>query len=260
MGVRYNAEKKKIGMYYSTPIFSFRCKCHLCSGWFEVQTDPQNTRYVVISGARRKEEDWDPAENGGFGVIDTDSKIEPVDPLAALEKTTDAQTHATKVQAPRLEQLEDLSAHYNEDPYAHSQRMRKRFRAEKKVEQTRAEADKSLKEKYGLPAELALERADDPGAAAEARDEWARGRAARAGENTGRKRKLALEAPVLPAPPRRGASASTESAASSLRARILSNSARRTAAGAGGVDALLTPPTSRKGTGGLAAGITLRRS
>ena len=41
MGVRYNAEKKKIGKYYSTPIFSFRCKCHLCSGWFEIQTDPQ---------------------------------------------------------------------------------------------------------------------------------------------------------------------------------------------------------------------------
>ncbi len=91
MGVRYNAEKKKIGMYYSTPIFSFRCKCHLCSGWFEIQTDPQvrpfvplcptwvtlaltrylmqNTRYVVVSGARRKEEDWDPAENGGFAVL-----------------------------------------------------------------------------------------------------------------------------------------------------------------------------------------------
>jgi hypothetical protein len=29
----------------------------------------QNTRYVVVSGARRKEEDWDPAENGGFAVI-----------------------------------------------------------------------------------------------------------------------------------------------------------------------------------------------
>ena len=28
----------------------------------------QNTRYVVVSGARRKEEDWDPAENGGFAV------------------------------------------------------------------------------------------------------------------------------------------------------------------------------------------------
>ncbi|KAH9068211.1 DUF572-domain-containing protein [Lactarius deliciosus] len=267
MGVRYNAEKKKIGMYYSTPMFSFRCKCHLCSGWFEIQTDPQNTRYVVVSGARRKEEDWDPAENGGFAVHDTEGKTEPVDPLAALEKTTDAQTHATKVQAPRLEQLEDLSAHYNEDPYAHSQRARKRFRAEKKVEQARAEADTRLKEKYGLPAELALERADDAGTAAEARDEWARSRAERTVDDARRKRKLALEAPVLPpAPPRRSSLASSEpapptsGAAASLRARLLSNSARRSAAGSS--TGAFLPATSRKGAGGvgLAAGITLRKT
>src|SRR6201996_4533646 len=48
MGVRYNAEKKKIGMYYSTPIFSFRCKCHLCSGWFEIKTDPQVRPYALL--------------------------------------------------------------------------------------------------------------------------------------------------------------------------------------------------------------------
>jgi coiled-coil domain-containing protein 130 len=29
MGVRYNAEKKKVGMYYTTPIYQFRMKCHL---------------------------------------------------------------------------------------------------------------------------------------------------------------------------------------------------------------------------------------
>ena len=125
------------------------------------------------------------------------------------------------------------------------------------MEQARIEADKSLKEKYGLPPELALERADDPGITAEARDEWAKGLAARAEENTSRKRKLALEAPVL-APSRWGASTSTESATSSLRTRILSNSARRTtAAGASAID----PPSSRKGTSsGLAAGIALRKS
>ena len=41
MGVRYNAEKRKVGNYYSTPIYAFRCKCHLCDGWFEIQTDPK---------------------------------------------------------------------------------------------------------------------------------------------------------------------------------------------------------------------------
>jgi hypothetical protein len=30
-----------VGNYYSTPIYAFRCKCHLCSGWFEFRTDPQ---------------------------------------------------------------------------------------------------------------------------------------------------------------------------------------------------------------------------
>lgn len=28
----------------------------------------QNTRYVVESGARQKDEEWDPEENGGFAI------------------------------------------------------------------------------------------------------------------------------------------------------------------------------------------------
>ena len=109
--------------------------------WYHLQ----NTRCIVVSSARRKEEDWDEAENGGFAAIGphiyafyvalshlgalhpvsstgTDSKTESVDPLSALEKTAEAQAHTTKVQAPCLEQLEDLSAHYNDDPHTHSQR------------------------------------------------------------------------------------------------------------------------------------------
>lgn len=37
---RYNAEKSKVGMYYTTPVYKFRMKCHLCSSHFEMQTDP----------------------------------------------------------------------------------------------------------------------------------------------------------------------------------------------------------------------------
>ena len=29
MGVRYNAEKQRVGEYYTTPILEFRMKCHL---------------------------------------------------------------------------------------------------------------------------------------------------------------------------------------------------------------------------------------
>ncbi|KAF8638704.1 hypothetical protein AX17_001999 [Amanita inopinata Kibby_2008] len=175
MGVRYNAEKKKIGNYYSTPIYSFRCKCHLCDGWFEIQTDPKNTQYVVTSGARRKEEDWNPEENGGFASYDTDAQAKSSDPLATLEKSTEAQNHLTKVQMPRLGELQHVSEHYNADPYTHSLRARKRFREEKKIEKKEQKLDDQLKGKYGLPTSLTL-IADDEMSRQEAHDAWERGR------------------------------------------------------------------------------------
>jgi len=32
-GVRYNAQKKQIGKYFSTSIFLFRMRCHLCPNY-----------------------------------------------------------------------------------------------------------------------------------------------------------------------------------------------------------------------------------
>ncbi|KDQ57254.1 hypothetical protein JAAARDRAFT_35881 [Jaapia argillacea MUCL 33604] len=232
MGVRYNAEKKKIGSYYSTPIFSFRCKCHLCSGWFEIQTDPKNTRYVVVSGARQKDEEWDPEENGGFAVHDTEKNEAPVDPLATLEKTTDAQNHLTKVQAPRLEQLQALSEQYTLDPYELSRKVRKRFREEKKVEKGLQELDDSLKGKYGLPEELKLIR-DDEGSKKEAKEEWEKGRRILR-EQSAKRRRIGVEIGSIPssvASTSRHASktnskASGSTALASLRTRILENTAR----------------------------------
>lgn len=40
MGVRYNAEKTKVGMYYSTPVYQFKMKCHLCDNHIVIKTDP----------------------------------------------------------------------------------------------------------------------------------------------------------------------------------------------------------------------------
>ncbi|EUC64957.1 nuclear mRNA splicing, via spliceosome-like protein, putative [Rhizoctonia solani AG-3 Rhs1AP] len=71
MGVRYNAEKRKIGSYYSTPIYAFRCKCHLCSNWFEIKTDPQNTRYIVEYGARQKTKTGIQRRTGGMQYTKT---------------------------------------------------------------------------------------------------------------------------------------------------------------------------------------------
>lgn len=40
-GVRFNADKIPTGSYYSTPIWTFRCKCHSCQAYFEIRTDPK---------------------------------------------------------------------------------------------------------------------------------------------------------------------------------------------------------------------------
>ncbi|RDB30969.1 hypothetical protein Hypma_000129 [Hypsizygus marmoreus] len=237
MGVRYNAEKKKIGSYYSTPIFSFRCKCHLCDGWFEIQTDPKNTRYVVTSGARQKDEDWNPEENGGFAVHDTEGSAAPVDPLAALEKTTDAQNYLVNVQAPRLESLQSVSEHYNADPYALSSKVRKRFREVKKVEQQKQKADDQIRGRYGLPETFSLLE-DDEAARQAAKEEWERGKQALALEESNKRRRLAVDIVSIPtstitrAPRLHPKSSSNSKSLStnpinSLRARILENTARQ---------------------------------
>ncbi|TDL25514.1 DUF572-domain-containing protein [Rickenella mellea] len=245
MGVRYNAEKKKIGNYFSTPIYSFRCKCHLCDNWFTIETDPKNTRYVVMSGARKKDEDWDPEENGGFAIHNSDPTAGPVDPLAALEKSTDAQKNFTQVQAPRLESLQSLSDHYNTDPYSLSTKVRRLFRQEKKIEAKKKEADDATRGKYALPEDLKLLQ-DDEQTTAAAKEEWVTTRREfLADEEAKRRRWSAQSAPLQvssgssgskkPADRKRPVRSSLSSlskpsaigAASSLRARLLQNKARQ---------------------------------
>lgn len=86
MGVRYNAEKTKVGMYYTTPVYQFRMKCHLCDNHFEIKTDPGNLDYVIVSGARRQENRWDPSDNEQI-VADTKEVQKKLfdDPMFKLE-------------------------------------------------------------------------------------------------------------------------------------------------------------------------------
>jgi coiled-coil domain-containing protein 130 len=52
-GVRFNAEKKQIGNYHSTKVWSFVMKSPCCQHRIEIHTDPKNAEYVVVSGARK---------------------------------------------------------------------------------------------------------------------------------------------------------------------------------------------------------------
>lgn len=64
MGVRYNARKTKVGEYYTTPILQFDMKCHLCPSHIILHTDPKNSKYTIISGARLRIQTFDPKDIG----------------------------------------------------------------------------------------------------------------------------------------------------------------------------------------------------
>ncbi|TPX45395.1 hypothetical protein SeMB42_g01704 [Synchytrium endobioticum] len=150
MGVRYNAEKKKAGMYYTTPIWSFRMKCHLCDNWMEIHTDPKNTEYVVVSGARRKQEDWDPEENGTLKLKD-DSEAEQLasNPFYKLEHDLQ-DTKKGEEALPIITQLQLRSAKAWSDPFSNSQKLRKRFREDKKEREVIQKESDAFRDKKNL--------------------------------------------------------------------------------------------------------------
>ncbi|KAG0297956.1 hypothetical protein BGZ96_003935 [Linnemannia gamsii] len=144
-GVRYNAEKKTIGKYYSTPILSFRMKCHHCSSWFEIQTDPKNTAYKVTAGARRKTDDFAEAQDRGTLKIDTPEEFErrANDKFAKLENSRLDQVNTLRADATALTKLQHISDRQWSDPYALSQKLRREFRMERaKIKSSEALADR----------------------------------------------------------------------------------------------------------------------
>ncbi|CAH1775350.1 unnamed protein product [Owenia fusiformis] len=160
MGVRYNAEKSKVGNYYSTPIYKFRMKCHLCDNHFEIQTDPANCEYVILSGARRKEQRWDPAENEQIVTEDRNVIKKMVnDPMFKLEHgETDKVKH--KKSLPNLGELASIQDQYRDD-YMLNKLARNKFRGEKKALASKELADKVLLAKSSLDITLVDETPED---------------------------------------------------------------------------------------------------
>ncbi|CAG5122071.1 unnamed protein product [Candidula unifasciata] len=160
MGVRYNAEKSKVGNYYSTPIYKFRMKCHLCDNYFEIQTDPKNHDYVILSGARRKEQRWDPVANEQVVPEDkaTQKKL-ATDPMYKLEHGTDDQQKG-KAKVMSLAQIEESRMSMLDD-YILNRIARDKFRAEKKQLKEAADADKAILERASLDIDLVEESEED---------------------------------------------------------------------------------------------------
>lgn len=161
MGVRYNAEKKKIGMYYTTPIYQFRMKCHLCTNHFEIKTDPGNLEYLIVSGARRQENRWDPTENEQIVPEDKEtSKRLFDDAMFKLEHGTSEKDRVKKV-SPALAKLQHSNDSKWKDDFAANSNLRALFRTKKKSLKAKEIMDNTLKKKFNLDIPLVPENDND---------------------------------------------------------------------------------------------------
>lgn len=168
---------------------------------------------------------------------DTEGKQGDVDPLAALEKSTDAQRHMNEVQKPRIESLQVVADHYGSDPYSLSLKVRKRFREDKKVEKEKQAEEKELKGRYGLPEELVLTR-DSAEIREQDREAWLKARGELFDRQSAKRPRLetvsilARQLPKSSSSSSKTASSSSSSrvpasAAEQLKARILGNTGKR---------------------------------
>ncbi|KAJ6987951.1 hypothetical protein NC653_021020 [Populus alba x Populus x berolinensis] len=152
-GVRFNAEKKQVGNYYSTKIWSFTMKSACCKHEIVIQTDPKNCEYVIISGAQRKNEEFD--------VEDAETLALPADEEAKTRKAS-FQIHFTvlkhqeedlqkkKEAEPVLVRLQRVSDARHSDDYALNKALRARMRSHKK----RVAEEESTSRKMGLGIRL----------------------------------------------------------------------------------------------------------
>jgi coiled-coil domain-containing protein 130 len=160
-GVRFNAEKKKVGNYYSSPIYSFRMKHVACGGVIEIRTDPQNTAYVVTEGARKRDLGDDKVEDGDIKILTPEEREKlRANAFAALEgKVEDKQRleHAKR----RIEELQEISSQQWEDPYAKNRKLRSSFRDGRKFREKEAGVTAALQDKMSLGFDLLPEHEDD---------------------------------------------------------------------------------------------------
>jgi coiled-coil domain-containing protein 130 len=160
-GVRYNAEKKKVGNYYTTPIFAFRMKCHLCDNHFTFETDPKNCEYKITDGARRKIESWDPAATEVINLPDADEKAKRAsNAMYRLEHDASDQAKAKQFK-PAVEHLLDLKDDTTRRDYDSNAHLRLKFRTEKRRLQKIADDDARLKTKASIEVDLVPEHMDD---------------------------------------------------------------------------------------------------
>jgi coiled-coil domain-containing protein 130 len=198
-GVRFNAEKKRVGKYYSSTIWAFRMKHTACGGFIEIRTDPQHSKYVVTEGARARDFGEEDNLEGHFGEIITEEERErrKNDAMAALEgKVKEKET--VKSEARHVEELLDYQDKHWEDPYTANQKLRRAHRAQRKIDAAAQKDREGVAEQFGLGFEILDVTQGDKDRAALIEFGDADGRGARAVERIKQKPLFATVSPSKP--------------------------------------------------------------
>ncbi|GAM89925.1 hypothetical protein ANO11243_079650 [Dothideomycetidae sp. 11243] len=159
-GVRFNAEKKKVGAYHSTPVWQFRMKHAACGGWIEIRTDPKATEYVVIEGAKRRDYGEERSDDGEEVLDPEEKERRREDAMAGLEGKKDDEKDK-KEAGQRVNELLEESDRWWRDPYEASRFVRKGFRRDRKERVRETRIAEELKDRMGLDIELLPESETD---------------------------------------------------------------------------------------------------
>ncbi|KAF2439452.1 DUF572-domain-containing protein [Karstenula rhodostoma CBS 690.94] len=160
-GVRFNAEKKKVGNYYSTPIWSFRMKHTACGGWWEIRTDPKNAEYVVVEGATRRNYGEEKEGEGEMRFLSAEERERRrEDAFAMLEGKKD-EAAEKKEHVKRVEELYEAAEVWR-DPYDVNARLRREFREKRRGWKREDRVKEGMQEKFSFGYEIAdATEADD---------------------------------------------------------------------------------------------------
>lgn len=158
-GVRYNAEKNKAGKYYTTTLWEFKMKCHMCDGTIVIATDPKNDDYRIVSGAKRKEESWSTKSSETIDLMDDKHKKQlAADPMYRLEHVEGDKQKAIAKKASLSELIELRSS----SDYDMNSKLRAKFRVKRKALKVQGKADADLLARSSLEMSAVTLVPEDP--------------------------------------------------------------------------------------------------
>ena len=158
-GTRFNAHKAHVADYFTSKIYEFTTKCRACADCeFKIRTNPKEQCFDYVSGIRKKVEEFDSAEAGALGVVDTDAgagiyqykngKLVGADgkgedaALQALETSARGERKAM-TEYEQMESLYQVNTRMEEDADVNAL-LRKGYRKERKAKKRRLEDAKKM--------------------------------------------------------------------------------------------------------------------